>query len=144
MTELTEIQKKILKGEICPYCSTKTELTLASEIYGKPLFGKDYGKLWICRTCNSYVGCHKGTNVALGRLANFELRLAKRKAHDAFDKLWKIKEYDEETKNQERNKAYEWLSKTLGIVPEYCHIGMFSEKTCIRVVEEVNKLNRKK
>lgn len=134
MIELSEEQKQILQGKICPYCKGKTEITLASEIYGKPMFGKNYGNIWICRPCDAYVGCHKGTNVALGRLADFPLRIAKQKAHKAFDRLWKEEEI------MKREEAYGWLADILELPKEYCHIGMFSVKTCERVVEESDKL----
>lgn len=95
--------------------------------------GVDYGAIWMCDTCKSYCGCHPGTNKPLGRLANKTLRQLKRKLHDEyFDKLWR-------SKNMTRHAAYKWLSETLGIPKKYTHIGMFSETTCLRAIDECQK-----
>lgn len=119
---LTEIQLEIIKGHVCPYCKAKSVLINSIEVYGK-----DYGMMWRCKPCDAYVGCHKGTNDALGRLANKELRVLKMEAHKYFDLIWK-------NKNLTRSDAYKWLSEKLSIEPEYTHIGMFSEKTLKDVI----------
>jgi 2-hydroxychromene-2-carboxylate isomerase len=64
----------------------------------------------------------------LGRLANAELRLAKQRAHAAFDALWK-------DGSMERSEAYSALAKALGLAFDDCHIGYFDLDTCARVVE---------
>lgn len=71
--------KEIITGKVCPYCGNTTDLIDSAEIYG----GVSYGMIYICRDCNAYVGCHSGTSIAKGRLANAELRAAKKK-HIAF------------------------------------------------------------
>jgi len=35
--------------------------------------------------CDTYVGCHPRTDLPLGTMAGSDLRLARRKAHKAFD-----------------------------------------------------------
>lgn len=65
----------ILTGKICPYCGNPTEYVDSSVIYGR-----SYGMIYLCRNCRAYAGVHKGTNQALGRLANAELREAKKEA----------------------------------------------------------------
>ena len=119
---LTDKQRLILKGNICPYCGKPTEYVDSAEIYGK-----SYGMIYLCRDCRAYVGVHQGTNNALGRLANEELRRLKKKAHLYFDKIWKV-DY------MSRREAYTWLSEQLKLPIEYTHIGMFSEKTCKDVI----------
>lgn len=84
--------------------------------------------IYLCRECRAWVGCHPGTDKPLGRLANKELRDLKIKAHDAFDRVWK-------DKDTSRRKAYAWLAEKLKVPPEYCHIGMFNENTCQKVIE---------
>ena len=37
-------------------------------------YGVDYGMIYYCPQCGAYVGVHKGTDRAKGRLANAELR----------------------------------------------------------------------
>ncbi len=59
----------------------------------------------------------------LGRLANAELRLEKRKAHAAFDPLWK-------SGQMTRRDAYAWLSEATGIDADRCHIGMMDVSDC--------------
>lgn len=130
----------IINGLKCPYCNSKTEFINSQEIYGK-----DYGNIYICRSCSAYVGVHKETNKALGRLANKELRELKKVAHFHFDKIAKTSlineiwpEYIENTSN--RQKAYLWLSKQMNIEPEYCHIGMFDEHQCLKAISICSKI----
>lgn len=122
-------------GLVCPYCGNNTEYIDSSVIYGK-----SYGMIYICKPCDAYVGVHKGTDKSLGRLANKELREAKKEAHYYFDQIAKTglinkiwKEYIPNLGN--RNKAYLWLSKQMNIPKEYCHIGMFDVAECKKVVE---------
>lgn len=125
----------INSGLVCPYCNGKTEFVDSSVIYGK-----SYGMIYLCKPCNAYCGVHQGTDKSLGRLANKELREAKKEAHFYFDqiartglinKIWK--EFIPEISN--RNKAYLWLSNQIGIEKENCHIGMFDVEQCKKVIE---------
>ncbi|NIA02348.1 MAG: hypothetical protein GWP15_03115 [Nitrospirae bacterium] len=127
MKKLTRFQLRIIRGKTCPYCKGKTELIDSVKVYGR-----SYGMMYMCWGCKAYVGTHKGTKNALGRLANKELRKWKNRAHAEFDKLW-------EGKMGKRSKAYRWLSNKLKIPHIYTHIGMFGVKTCKRVVIEVKK-----
>lgn len=115
---ITPLHKQILAGKICPYCKQGTVYVDSVEVYGK-----SYGMIYLCRPCRSWVGVHKGTDQALGRLANDELRKAKIEAHEYFNKIFELKFL-------KRKEAYAWLSNILGIPREYTHIGMFSVKTC--------------
>lgn len=119
---LTEEQQKILKGEICPYCKGKSEYVDSSVIYGK-----SYGMIYLCRPCDAYVGVHKGTSDALGRMGNRKLRTLKKEAHLYFDVIWKEGHF-------KRKDAYRWLSVHLGIPKTYTHIGHFSEETLKKVI----------
>jgi hypothetical protein len=125
----------IKTGKICPYCLNETEYVDSKEVYGK-----SFGMIYLCRPCSSYVGVHKGTDKALGRLANADLRKAKMEAHFWFDKIaktnvinevWPV--YFKNTSN--RSKSYLWLSKHMGLDIDDCHIGMFDIDNCARVVE---------
>lgn len=66
---------------------------------------------------------HDGTDVAKGTPANKALREARKKAHAAFDPIWK-------TNQMKRRDAYQWLASTLGIPVQECHIGMFNLERC--------------
>lgn len=122
--------------EPCPYCQSPVQLLLTSnELY----HGHDYGPAWVCSSwpaCDAYVGCHSGTTMPLGRLANKELRIAKKEAHAAFDRLWKSKmERDGCTKMEARNAGYEWLCKQLEMPRSQCHIGMMNLEQCKQVTK---------
>lgn len=125
--KLTDEQKEILKGRICPYCHIKTEYINSIDVYGV-----DYGMIYICPKCRAYVGVHKGTNKAKGRLANEELRKRKIEAHFYFDQIYK-------RGIMKRKEAYKWLSEQLGLPYKYTHIGMFNAETCKKVVSVSKK-----
>lgn len=124
---------------ICPYCGSAAVFNASSADYYS---GRDFGPLWACDPCEAWVGCHKGKNIALGRLANKELRIWKKRAHDAFDPLWreKLRRRREERGPEykvfyARGSGYKWLALQLGIDRSACHIGEFDVDQCKRVVE---------
>ena len=88
----------------CDYCGRETEY-----VDSKVIYGKSYGKIYLCRNCMAYVGVHKGTDKPLGRLANAELRNWKKAAHAVFDPLWKYGRF-----RGHRNAAYAWLAQKMG------------------------------
>lgn len=124
--------KKVLifAGKICPYCGSKTVL-----VDSKVVYKISYGMIHYCEPCKAWVGVHPGTTDALGRLANSELREAKKMAHFYFDKLWREKIERGIKKGKARGKAYAWLSKQLNIPAAETHIGWFDVDMCKRVVE---------
>lgn len=109
------------------------------------VYKRSYGMIYLCRICSAWVGVHKDTNKALGRLANAELREAKKEAHFYFDKLWQAKISQGISKGKSRIKAYKWLSEQLGISVYETHVGWFDIDMCKRVVDIckpiVKKLN---
>jgi hypothetical protein len=118
--------KNINRVVMCDYCGKAAKLVRGFVIYPqrKDLAG---GYYWSCDPCGAYVGCHRDSDaMPLGRLANPQLRAAKRLAHAAFDPLWK--EF-----GMSRPEAYEWLAGELGISGAECHIGMFDVDMCRRV-----------
>ena len=145
---------------ICPYCSSTVELTNSRKLYAR-----DYGFVWLCKSypeCDAYVGCHQGTQKPLGTPANAELRKFRNLAHLSFDTLWRrkqkkllreTKQYREKsnTKYLARSSGYKWLSETLNVEFEKCHIGMFDIEKCKQVIsvckpylnpEHINQINR--
>lgn len=120
----------------CPYCGLGSFLVTGREIY------PHYPKLacmpfWLCRPCHAYVGCHPKSTAPLGRLANAELRLWRRRAHAAFDPIWKIGRIT-------RSAAYMWLAGELGIAPEDTHIALFDVERCRSVVAICNEYRQRK
>lgn len=127
-----ERQKSLInRGHICPYCGDMTQYVDSIAVYNR-----SYGMIYLCFPCKAWVGVHNGTNQALGRLANYELRQAKIQAHAYFDGMWKKKmERNKMSKNVARNLAYEWLARMMGLTRDDCHIGMFDVAECNKVVE---------
>ena len=117
----------VLCGLSCPYCGRPTMLVDDAEIYGRSYGTKSY----MCKPCRAWVGCHKGTTKALGRIANKELRQLKHQAHGSFDPIW-------QKGHVSRSEAYEILSIALGLPIWQTHIGMFDETMCRRVIEVSN------
>ena len=113
----------VLYGLSCPYCGNPTKLVEDSQIYGR-----SYGtKCYVCEPCGAWVGCHKGSDRALGRVANKELRKLKHQAHEAFDPIWKDGYLP-------RTAAYEVLSEALRLPVWQTHIGMLDEELCRKVI----------
>lgn len=114
---------------ICPYCGERAEF-----VDSKIVYGKSYGKIYLCRKCLAYVGVHKGTDKPLGRLANAELRYWKKAAHAAFDPVWKYGRF-----RGYRNAAYGWLAGRMGLPVEEMHIGMFDVAQCKKAIQICRK-----
>ncbi len=68
----------------------------------------------------------------MGTLANAELADYRKRAHAAFDPIWK-------EKRMSRHEAYRWLAKKLGIRMTECHIAMFEIEDCRRAIEAVRE-----
>lgn len=121
-----------MSAPICPYCGARSIFRESSA----HLYRRDYGPVWECSPCQAWVGCHPNTTMPLGRLADASLRTAKKAAHAAFDRLWLAKIRKEGCRKHEaRGAAYRWLSQQLNVPTDECHIGMFDEAQCARVVE---------
>ncbi|MFW9872545.1 MAG: zinc-finger-containing protein [Candidatus Thorarchaeota archaeon] len=112
---------------ICPYCKNIAALVTGKELY-RHRTDLMHQKFWLCKDCYAYVGCHKGTDKPLGRLADKELRYWKKKAHAVFDPFWK-------TGRIKRREAYKRLAKKLDIPFKKCHIGKFDIEMCKKVVD---------
>lgn len=111
----------------CPYCGEEAKLVTGEYIHPfQPIHkNKNY---YICIACDAYVGCHKGTQKALGTLADAELRTLRMKVHHEFDFLWK-------SNIMTRKNAYIYLSKKLKISLTKTHIAAFDIKRCKEVLE---------
>lgn len=110
----------------CNYCGAQAELKTGAEIYPhRPDLAQK--KIWICHPCDARVTCHAGTEKPMGSLANQQLRMARREAHEAFDKVWKQGLVT-------RTVAYQMLAKQMRMSTKRCHIGQFSVKQCRHVL----------
>lgn len=127
----------------CRYCQQPAALLRLGDA-GYP-YQRDYGPTWTCTPCQAWVGCHPGTENALGGLANAELRVAKQAAHAAFDPLWKRKMVrDGCTQGVARKAGYLWLSGQLGLPPKKTHIGYMNLEECRKVVEVCTNFTKTK
>jgi hypothetical protein len=133
---LLEYQQAIYAGKLCPYCKDSTLFVSRSEIYSRP----EHGMIYLCRPCQAWVSVHKGTDKAMGRLANWQLRNWKKEAHKWFDpiaksglinKIWP----KHLKKTPRRKKAYIWLARQMSKDFKFTHIGMFDIEDCKEVVQ---------
>lgn len=130
--------------EACHSCGHPLpELVENDEVYGR-LCG-EWPILWLCRSCGATSGVHRGTNVPLGTLADWDTKAARKEAHEKFDVLWRRhpSDYIPGVPRMGRGQAYSWLASRMGLAIEDCHIGLFDVKQCWRVVRIVkNHLER--
>jgi hypothetical protein len=106
------------------------------------IYGKSYGMVYLCYKCQAWVGVHAGTDKALGRLGNAELRKWKKSAHFYFDGLWRKKIKYGFSRKVARTTAYLWLSQKMHLSTDLTHIGMFDVEQCKKVVELCKKYYR--
>ena len=112
----------------CPYCHKK-----AQWVENKAIYGKNYGKSYMCyycEPCNAYVGCHNNTKEPLGTMANKELREYRIKAHEAIDYYWKYA-------GLTRKEVYQKLKNYFGAD---IHIGESDISLCQRVCNEAEDI----
>lgn len=127
---------------VCQECAQVAKLVGGDVIYPhRPdLYSK---RFWRCE-CGAYVGCHPGTNVALGSPCGPVTKAERMAAHAALDPLWRLKmQRDGVPKHEARGAAYRWLAEQLGIASEDCHIGMMDAAMARRVVEVCTAVGRK-
>jgi len=134
----------------CPYCGSEVELVGATAVYPhRPeLAGRH---VWRCTACDAHVGCHAaGTRVhgrdgvetvsdgtvAMGRLANKELRAARIETHRLFDALW------QPLARMSRSEAYAWMARTLRLPPESAHIAGLDFDECVQLMHAIEDLTR--
>jgi len=110
----------------CRFCGAPVELVNNARFYG----GREFGwPLAYACSCGARVGCHPGTDIPLGTLADKTTMAARKAAHKAFDPLWQNKEPGV------RNKAYRALSDAMGIAS--AHISWMDSPECLKVVQLV-------
>ncbi|WP_424243858.1 zinc-finger-containing protein [Azonexus hydrophilus] len=121
---LSRITDKAVPVEICPFCEGRVALVNNACFYG----GREYGwpLAYACDDCGARVGCHPGSTVPLGTLADKQTQAARKMAHDAFDPIWKASALP-----GARRRAYAALAKAMGGV---AHISSMNVTQCTKVV----------
>jgi hypothetical protein len=114
----------------CPYCGGAAGLTPSAHLYN----GRCYGPVYDCRTCDAYVGVHKGTVVPLGTPANAELRAARKATHAAFDKTW----LGADDRRRQRGVMYRWMQRVMRLSKEDAHIAKFYLSQCAKLQAAVS------
>lgn len=125
----------------CMECGKLAVLVQSRELYPNrhDLWGKP---MYRCE-CGAYVGCHPGTEVALGYPAGPKTRAARSRAHAAFDPLWKAKAQFV-GQQKARSQGYAWMAGLLGIDPSDSHISHFDAATCDRLVEAIRQFHARR
>ncbi len=123
-----------MKPQVCPFCRSSVSLIDSAKVYGY-----SQGFIYLCNSypkCDARVRCHPGTIIALGTLANKELRRWRSLAHRKFDPLWQSGIF------ANRQTAYKWLSKSMRLPLDKAHIAMFDIRQCQRVIALVESFAR--
>lgn len=124
---MVKLSKKTQRPAECDNCKSKAIRLTKNDI----LYGKIYGSwplVWYCDDCGAAVGCHPNTDVPLGIMADRMTRRWRKKAHEAFDPIWRKPNWIT------RHQAYEWLAGKLGLETKACHIGTFTRNQCRQVI----------
>ncbi len=86
----------------CDYCGQSADISSTPR-----------GPIWLCVPCDAWVPIYPQSPTAkpMGRLANAELREAKRQFHQAMHPIVNM---------SSRRRAYEWLAKAMGLTAHEC------------------------
>ena len=112
----------------CPYCGSQALLRPASAVRRNAAPGE---MVYVCArypVCDAYVSAHKESLLPMGTLADKALRLKRRQAHIALNRLW-------EENHMTKKEAYRWLQVQLGLPEAEAHIARFSEFRCRQVID---------
>ena len=128
--EIKQNGKKVTQYELrksCPYChKSDIKLMTQTEFYGREYSG---AKLYVCQGCKARVGCHKGTEIAMGPLSDEELRGLRMQIHNIIDKQWETK--------RERTGLYRKLSERYDMQP--FHVGFLNNEKARYVLYDLKE-----
>lgn len=125
-----KIQHYILRKH-CPYCrSSDIKLMTQTEFYGREYSG---AKMYVCQKCRARVGCHKGTEIPLGPLADSELIELRKKIHAIIDTQWK--------NPTERSEMYHKLAEEFGMEKNKFHVGFLKNEQARWVLYKLERDN---
>ncbi len=124
------------EGEVfCIGCKKDVDarLTTGKEMYPhRPDLA--HMQFWVCDTCGSFVGCHKGSTRPLGYLASEDIKVWRKQIHDILDPLWKKKKIG-------RSQAYAHVGNEIGRT--YHTAEIYSVEEGKRIYEIVKTLKEK-
>lgn len=133
------VKHRITRPVHCDCCSSQNVALQKRELLNLRTYGR-WDLIWYCGDCGALVGCHEGTDIPMGRMADATTRKARFETHEVFDRLWRGR-----GAQLSRAEAYIWMADALGIELEDAHISMFSQDQCAKLVAAVlnYKHNRK-
>ena len=123
-----------MKPQRCPFCRSSVSLIDSAKV-----FGRSEGFIYLCNSfpeCDARVRCHPKTIIALGTLADKELRKWRSLVHRKFDPLWQFGVLPS------RQTAYKWLSKVMRLPLEKTHVAMFNIRQCQRAIACIKVFTR--
>lgn len=122
---------------ICRFCSGSVRIAGHAEIYGGREFG-DWPYVYLCDSCEAYVGLHPFTAIPLGTLADEPTRKARKECKPYFERLFNRKlkvsglTVPQRFATMDRSEAYRWLANQMQIPIGECHFGWFDIEQCNR------------
>lgn len=118
-----------LPNVCCTICHKPAALVNGDVINGADHKDRPY---WFCAGCDAWVGVHPNSNYRpTGLFANLELRIARKKAHNALGIVIEfIQKRDGITPEHARGRAYLWLSNKMMVARKNCHINQFTPALC--------------
>lgn len=122
---------------VCDYCGKDAALVAGDVIY--PSNPQAHHRMfWFCKPCDAWTATHENspTHKPIGRMANAQLREARKRALMAFNPLWLaghgmfLQANLLVSKSYCVGVAYKWLADRMGITTKTCHIGSMNEQQC--------------
>lgn len=115
----------------CAECGKTSVKATGEEVYPhRPEFWDR--AFFLCSDCRAWVGTHEKSGKPLGRPGGYETRIARRRAHEVFDQIWKGAPSEYPGMNPgiarsiARKRAYVWLAAQFG--ESEVHIGEADSK----------------
>lgn len=123
---------------VCDDCGNIAQLAQT----GDPAYPylEDHGPVWIYVPCQAWIGVRPRSrqHAPLGRLANAELRDAKKRLHDALEPLVAAKmRRDGVNPFEARGKAIKWLATTLNFTLSTPSIHALTREQCEQAIRYV-------
>ncbi|ODV43417.1 hypothetical protein AWV79_17315 [Cupriavidus sp. UYMMa02A] len=125
---------------VCDDCGNVAQLAQAGDTAYPYL--EDHGPVWICAPCQAWIGVRPRSrqHTPLGRLANAELRDAKKRLHDALEPLVVGKmRRDGVNPFEARGKAIKWLASELNFNLSTPSIHALTREQCEQAIRYISE-----
>ena len=122
------VEHKMPRPVRCDECGSPNVELQSRKLMGMHVKGP-WDLIWHCADCLAFVGCHEGTDIPMGLMADRDTREARYRAHRTLDPMWKGR-----NPVVTRQDIYTWMSAFLAIPPERAHISMLNLEQCERLI----------